>query len=402
MAKLPTFFVRYMSKILWALIILVAPVYSGFSQSADTTQVDLVDLVIGRHKVEQTDQVRSNRKVYFSVLPAPVSTPGGGKAVITSINAAFFLGDPARTNLSNIYLVPFTDFSGRYGLYVKPNLWLDKNSWNFIGDYRIARFPQNTWGLGGSTKEVEQTLIDTDFIRIYQNALKNIGKGWFTGIGYALDYNYNIEESEYAVEGHLDRYLLDTSDPSVSSGITFNIAYDIRYNAINPPKGGYILATWRVNTKSLGSDQDYQTLFLEARKYLPLPKARSILAFRSYYWTMLTGNAPYLHLPATNWAPTSGIASRGFQSGRYRSNAMLYGEAEQRYQLTQNGLFGLVGFINVASASEFETQTFKTWKVGAGFGLRTKFNKYSNANFALDFGFSENYWSVWVNLGEMF
>ncbi len=371
-------------------------------QATDSTQIDLIDLVIGRHKVEQTDQVRSNKKVYFSVLPAPVSTPGGGRAVITSINAAFFLGKPERTNLSNIYLIPFTDFSGRYGLYLKPNLWLDKNSWNFIGDYRIARFPQNTWGLGGSTKEIEQTQIDTDFIRIYQNALKNIGNNLFAGIGYALDYNYNIEESDFAVEGHLDRYLLDTSDPSVSSGVTFNIAYDIRYNPINPPKGGYLLASWRVNTKSLGSDQDYQTLFLDARKYLALPKVRSILAFRSYYWTMLTGNAPYLHLPATNWAPASGIASRGFQSGRYRSNAMLYGEVEQRYQLTQNGLIGLVGFVNVASASEFETQTFKTWKVGAGFGLRTKLNKYSNANFALDFGFSENFWSVWVNLGEMF
>lgn len=391
-----------MSKILGAYFLIVAAVCPGVAQPADTIQVDLIDLVVGRKKVQLTNQIRSDRKVYFSILPAPVSTPGGGRAVITSINAAFFLGDSDNTNLSNIYLIPFTDFSGRYGLYLKPNLWLDNNSWNFIGDYRIARFPQNTWGLGGNTKEIEKTQIDTDFIRIYQNALKNIGKNFFAGIGYALDYNYNIEESEYVTEGHLERYLLDNSDPAVSSGVTFNVAYDIRYNPINPPRGGYFLASWRVNTKTLGSDQDYQTLFIDARKYFQLPKARSILAFRSYYWTLLTGSAPYLHLPATNWAPASGIASRGFQSGRYRSNAMLYGEAEQRYQLTQNGLIGLVGFVNVASASEFETQNFKTWNVGAGFGIRTKLNKYSNANFALDFGFSENYWSVWVNLGEMF
>jgi Omp85 superfamily domain len=391
-----------MLRILLFLFLSITPYFYAFSQNLDSTQIDLVDVVIGRHKVEKTDQVRSTQKVHFSFLPAPVSTPGGGKAVVTAINAAFFLGNPARTNLSNIYLVPFTDFSGRYGVYVKPNLWLDKNSWNFIGDYRIARFPQNTWGLGGSTQEIEQTLIETDFIRVYQNALKNIGKGWFAGFGYALDYNYNIEESEYAVEGHLDRYLLDTSDPSVSSGITFNIAYDIRYNPINPPKGGYFLASWRVNTKSLGSDQDYQTLFIDARKYIPLPAWKSIFAIRSYYWTMLTGNAPYLHLPATNWAPASGIASRGFQSGRYRSNAMMYAEAEQRLNITDNGLFGIVAFANVASASEFETQHFKTWKLGAGFGIRTKINKYSNANFALDFGFSEDFWSVWINLGEMF
>jgi len=391
-----------MLRILLFLFLSITPYFYAFSQNLDSTQVDLVDVVIGRKNLKEANQYRSNKKIQFSFLPAPVSTPGGGRAVITSINAAFFLGDPERTNLSNIYLIPFTDFSGRYGVYVKPNLWLDKNSWNFIGDYRIARFPQNTWGLGGSTKEIEQTLIDTDFIRIYQNALKNIGKGWFAGIGYALDYNYNIEESEYVVEGHLDRYVIDKSDPAVSSGVTFNIAYDVRYNAINPPKGGYLLASWRVNTKTLGSDQDYQTLYLDARKYFALKEARSILALRSYYWTLLTGNAPYLHLPATNWAPASGIASRGFQSGRYRSNAMLYAEAEQRYQVSSNGLFGIVAFANVSSASEFETQNFKTWKVGAGFGIRTKLNKYSNANLALDFGFSENYWSVWINLGEMF
>jgi hypothetical protein len=128
----------------------------------------------------------------------------------------------------------------------------------------------------------------------------------------------------------------------------------------------------------------------------------NLLALRTYYWTVLTGDVPYLHLPATNWAPSSGIASRGFQSGRYRSNAMMYGEAEHRYQLGANGLLGLVTFMNVSSASEYGTQQFKYWKVGAGVGVRAKLNKYSNANLALDFGFSENYWSVWINVGEMF
>ena len=81
---------------------------------------------------------------------------------------------------------------------------------------------------------------------------------------------------------------------------------------------------------------------------------------------------------------------------------MIYGEAGQRVQLTNNGLFGMVIFANIASASEFETQNFKSWKTGVGFGLRAKLNKYANTNLALDFGFSEDFWSVWVNIGEMF
>lgn len=393
-----------MLRILLLVLLLPTPFYYVFAQHVDSTQVDLVDVVIGRKKFQEANKYRSGKRVYFSFFPAPVSTPGGGRAMITSINAAFFLGDPAKTNLSNIYFIPYTDFDSRYGFYMRPNLWLGNNSWNFIGDYRIAHFPQYSWGLGGDSPEYARTLIDTDFIRVYQNALKKISNNWFAGIGYALDYHYNIEESEITIEGegHLDRYILDTSDPAVSSGVTFNLAYDARQNAINPPKGSYFIATWRLNTKAMGSDHNYQTLFIDGRKYFPFSEARSILALRGYYWTLLTGNAPYLHLPSTNWAPASGIASRGFQSGRYRSNAMLYGEAEHRYQLTANGLLGLVTFMNVSSASEFDTQNFKYWKVGAGVGVRAKLNKYSNANLAIDFGFSENYWSVWINVGEMF
>lgn len=370
----------------------------------DTTAVDLVDLVIGRKKFKEANQIRADRKVYFSLFPAPVSTPGGGRAVITAVNAAFHLGDPETTNLSNVYFIPYTDLATRFGLYVKPTIWLSENKWNFIGDYRLASFPQYTWGLGGNTQEFERTLIDTDFLRVYQNALKRIGDAWFAGVGYALDYHYNIEEREVTMEtGHLERYSVALADPSVSSGLTMNVAYDRRINVINPPGGSYFMATWRVNQKALGSDQDYQTLYLDARKYIPFSAKRvNLLALRGYYWTVLTGEAPYIHLPSTNWPPAFGTASRGIQSGRYRSNAMVYGEAEHRYQLTPGGLIGMVVFMNFSSVSEFETQQFKYWKVGAGTGIRLKLNKYSGANLAIDFGFSENFWSVWLNVGEMF
>jgi len=384
-------------------VLLASPFFGVLAQSVDSTQVDLVDVFIGKKKFKESNEIRSDRKVHFSFFPAPVSTPGGGRAMITSVNAAFYMGPPATTNLSNVYLIPFTDLDTRFGIYVKPNLWLRDNTWNFIGDYRFAHFPQYSWGLGGNSQQLAETLIDADFLRIYQNALKKIGNNLFAGFGYALDYHYNIEETGDIAYRHLERYHIPTEDPSVSSGVTFNLAYDSRVNIINPPKGSYIIATWRLNTKSLGSDSDYQTLFMDGRKYFPLSSERmNILALRAYYWTVVTGDVPYLHLPATNWAPASGIASRGFQAGRYRSNAMLYGEAEQRFQLTQNGLLGMVAFMNVSSASEFETQNFKYWQVAGGVGIRAKLNKYSNANVAIDLGFSENFWSVWINVGEMF
>lgn len=375
----------------------------AFGQQPDSAEIDLVDIVIGRKKVQATNQIRSERKVYFSLLPAAVNVPGGGKAVITAINAAFYLGNPAETNLSNLYIIPYTNFVDRYGIYLRPNIWLVKNKFNLTGDYRIAHFPQYSWGLGGNTPQWDESLIDSDYLRLYQTVLFQLYKSVYFGPGYFLDYHYNIDETDFEGSGHIDRYGEGDLGATTSSGLTANLVYDARKNAINPRGGSYVIATWRWNSTGFGSTFNNQSFFIDARKYFMLNHRRShMLALRSYYWTVVNGETPYLDLPATNWAPSQGIASRGFQTGRYRSNAMMYGEAEQRYTLTANGLLGFIVFANVASASEFDTQHFKHWQLGAGLGARLKFNKYSNANLAIDFGFSKNYWGVWLNLGEMF
>lgn len=374
-----------------------------YSQIPDSTRKDLIDLLVPKKNEASVKQYRTTKKVHFSLLPAALNVPGGGKAVITAVNAAFYLGDPQRTNLSNVYLIPYTNFTNRYGLYVRPNLWLSKNRFNILGDYRIAHYPQYSWGLGGDSPAWDESLIDSDYLRFYQTVLVKLFHYWYSGVGYALDHHYNVQESDYLGEGHLARYEQPVTESSVSSGFTANLVFDSRVNAINPPKGAYFLFTWRWNAQGLGSTYRNSLLFTELRKYFRLSHDRdNILALRSYYWTVLNGETPYLDLPATNWQPSGGIASRGFQTGRYRSNALLYGEGEQRLQLSANGLWGIVAFMNVSSASEYNTQQFKYWKVGGGFGVRAKFNKYSNTNLALDFGFSQDYWGVWMNIGEFF
>ena len=383
-------------------LILFSLLIKGFSQPADSVkQKDLVDIIFGSKREVQLNKQRSERKVYFSILPASVSPAGGGRAVITAVNAAFYLGTPASTNLSNVYIIPVTDFSMRYGLYVKPTLWSPNNRWNFIGDYRIAYFPQYTWGLSGNTQTTDRTLINSNYFRIYQNALLKVANHLFVGPGFAIDHYYNIAETEIENTGHLDKYEIPNTGSSFTSGMTFTVAYDLRKNQLNPKQGGYLLTTVRVNSPVFGSDFNQQSLFVDGRKYLPIG-SNDFLCFRSFYWTVLKGSTPYLDLPSVAWVPASGIAARGLQTGRFRSNAMLYGEAEQRFRLTPNGLFGAVVFANVTSVSEFSSQQFKYWHAGAGFGLRLKFNKYSDANLALDLGFSDNFWSAWINLGEVF
>jgi hypothetical protein len=119
-----------------------------FGQIPDSTDVDIVDLLFSKKKREAASAHRSNKKVHFSLLPAALTYPVVVKAVITAVNAAFYAGDASVTNLSNVYIIPYTNFTNRYGLYVRPNIWLPHNKFNLIADWRIAHFPQYSVGFG--------------------------------------------------------------------------------------------------------------------------------------------------------------------------------------------------------------------------------------------------------------
>ncbi len=225
---------------LFFILVLVSLFGNGVSQTKDSlNRTDLIDLIIGSKRESKLNQVRSERKVYFSILPSSVNAPGGGRAVITAVNAAFYLGNPATTNLSNVYVIPVTDFSMRYGLYVKPTIWSSNNHWNFIGDYRIAYFPQYTWGLGGNPPALDRTLINANYFRLYQHALLKVVNHLFVGPGFAIDNYYNIRETEIENTGHLDRYELPNTGSSYTAGMMFTISYDLRKNQLNPKQGGY-------------------------------------------------------------------------------------------------------------------------------------------------------------------
>ena len=95
-------------------------------------------------------------------------------------------------------------------------------------------------------------------------------------------------------------------------------------------------------------------------------------------------------------------SGRGIEQSRYRGQRLFYFEAEYRRDITANGLLGFVVFSNINSTSEINTNRFVYWHPAGGAGLRIKFNKKSNTNIALDYGFSKNYGAILINLGEAF
>ena len=91
-------------------------IYAQQPVSADTTdlarQKDLIDVLKKLFKMDQKkiDSSRMKKKFQFSIIPVAGSVAGGGTAVATAFNAAFYTGNESTTSLSTITFTPWFTF----------------------------------------------------------------------------------------------------------------------------------------------------------------------------------------------------------------------------------------------------------------------------------------------------
>src|ERR1700744_1835397 len=323
----------------------------------------------------------NGQRVYYTFIPLGAPVPGGGEALVTATNAAFNLGD-RKTFLSNVTFSPSTNLKGEWNFPFRSNIWSPGNKWNFEGDYRVTFYPQYTWGLGGNTAPSDKILVNYTYLRFYQSALRRIGNKpfLFAGIGYNLDYHIHIRTNVESISlTKFSGYPYGTANHSnsISSGLTFNLLYDSRNNSLNPLPGWYYNVVVRANPKALGSQNNWYSLYVDARKYISFdPKRWNVLAFWSYLWTTMGTNSPYLDLPAITWDANQ-RSGRGFYPSRYTGRPLFDFEPENRRSITADELLGFVVFGNLNSVTQPQNSQFSYVHAAAGAGLRVKFNKHS-------------------------
>ncbi|QXV64041.1 BamA/TamA family outer membrane protein [Mucilaginibacter sp. 21P] len=370
-------------------------------------QTDLIDIYRSIFKPKATKpRFSEDKTVYFSILPFGGQVPGGtGKALITSTTAGIYLGPRQTTNISSATFTPYLNFRGRFGLPLRTSVWLPNNEWTIQGDTRFLVYPQYTWGLGSKNGYLDRTLVDYKYIRFYQSVLKQIKPYLFAGVGYNMDYRINVRSEDPNVDlKEFTSYNYGVNGNSFSSGVTLNLLYDTRNNSINPLPGAYANIVYRVNPKFLGSQENWTSIYIDVRKYVSMnpgnPNQQNTLAFWSYLWKAFSSKTPYLDLPSIGWDPYNRSA-RGIDQNRYRGRTLLYFETEYRRDITRNGLLGFVLFSNINTVSGSKS-LFTSWHPAAGTGLRVKFNKGANTNVGIDYGFSQGYRAIMLNLGEAF
>lgn len=358
----------------------------------------------GNIKVEKTHPLQ------WSVIPFAGYSLQTRLAVGVGANAAFFT-DSVKDNQRVSTILTSVNYTQNNQIIVpfQSTIWLRKNTFQYITDFRYLSYPSISYGLGNHSLLSDGFYIDFKSLKIHQTLLRKVSNNFMAGGGYYYDSAWDIEELSMPSQTSFDDYTNNNiGAPEIASGFVAQLRYDSRRNPITPNNGWLFDTKYRVNLTSLGSSASTQTLQVDIRKYIPLSKTReNILAFWLFEWLTLNGKPNYLFLPSTGW-DDSYNTGRGYIQGRYRGFNMHYFETEYRFQITNNGLIGGTVFSNAeyfVNDTHFEKPPYSNnfLHFGYGLGVRVKMNKHSNTNFCVDYGFGANgSKGFFVNIGEVF
>ncbi|MBE7169632.1 MAG: hypothetical protein INR73_03535 [Williamsia sp.] len=370
-------------------------------QPDSVAEKDLIDVLSEwRKKPVSKENKTITAKPSFTVVPAVGYTLQSKLVGSLTGNAVFHYNE---ANISTISAIAGYSQLKQFTMPLESNIWIKQNKLNLVGDFRFYKYPQSTFGLGSGSSVKNEDPMSYSFFRFYEIVLTPVAGNLFAGAGYIFDDHWNIREKGLA-NGHPSDYALyGKAAHTISSGITLNSVFEKRNNPINPSKGSYINLQYRSSWAALANTTKWQSLIIDMRKYFQFPgRSQNVLALWSYNWLIVKGKPPYLDLPSNSWDSYSSTG-RGYIQGRFRGAQMIDAEAEYRFRITRNGLFGAVVFANAESFSALQGSRFQAVQPGAGAGLRIKLNKVSKTNISIDYGFgNQGSHGLFVNMGELF
>ena len=118
---------------------------------------------------------------FFAFLPAAGYTLQSGYTGVVSVNASFFT-DKNKRKASAIQ--SNFNYSEYHQFWVNTNslIYYDKPKLNLVGDWRVQRFPTNTFGLGSHSPVFNVTAIDYYYLKFHQLVLKEVFPDFFLGL----------------------------------------------------------------------------------------------------------------------------------------------------------------------------------------------------------------------------
>lgn len=192
------------------------------------------------------------------------------------------------------------------------------------------------------------------------------------------------------------------------------LIYDTRDFEPDPTKGYYFEIGNEYSSKYIGSQFDFNKLFIQGKAYKKLPFGkRTVVAGRIGIGNIFGSNAPFFEFQ-DQWSPDGSINSlggkqslRGYRANRFLARSLWFSNVEFRYRIAEAKLgkerfaFGVAPFFDVGTVrDDWKKLNVTNVRYSYGLGARITWNQSTIISF--DYGISKEDNLLYIGIGQAF
>jgi len=330
----------------------------------------------------------------FIVLPLVFSSPETSFGFGGATNVTFrFDGEKSTSRPSQFQLGFAYTLNKQFLSYLPFQLFFKDEKYKVYGELGYYRYVYFYFGNGNHTLKSDREIFNVNFPRIRLNGLYGINKNWFVGLRYWMD--------DYDVVKTAEGGLLATDDSIIGrtggllSGAGLVVNYDSRDHLFTPRQGMLAELVLFGNQKILGSNFNFQKIYLDIAAYFPIAKNHTLAA--QIYTEMTTGDVPFNQLSLLGGTKRM----RGYLEGRFRDKQYLASQVEYRFPLFWR--LGMTAFLTTGRVAPTVGELFDAqWYYTYGLGLRIMLDTEARVNLRIDAGFGKETSGFYLTFGEAF
>ncbi|QQR86939.1 MAG: BamA/TamA family outer membrane protein [Flavobacteriales bacterium] len=192
------------------------------------------------------------------------------------------------------------------------------------------------------------------------------------------------------------------------------LIYDTRDLEPDPSNGLYFEIANEYAGKYIGSQFDFNKLFVQARAYRKLPWGRrTVLAFRSAAGNIFGSNAPFFEFQ-DQWSPDGSVNAlggkqslRGYRANRFLARSLWFANIELRIRVAETRFlkqlfaFSITPFYDTGTVRDrWQDLNFRDLRSSYGGGVRIAWNQ--STIISLDIGASQEDRLLYFGIGQVF
>lgn len=377
----------YQKRIIQISVIVLFLLISGSLLGQDTTIVK-----------PNEDKVAIAIEKIFKYFPLPFagySTETDIVLGITKYNAFKIHSNELSDSLiqpSSVLIYGYYTFNNQYKFDMSIDLMHGANKYNSKLDFILFDYPSLYFGIGSDSEESDEILVDFKNLMIASSFDYNFYKELYIGGKYTFNNYLRVRPVEVDSLIDPEDYL---DNEGVQSGLGLRFYREKRDNRIRAKTGSYLLATYDIFGKYLGSEFNYTALLIDVRKYVTPIQQLTIAG--QFYTEMKVGDVPIQSLAVLGGTERM----RGIYENRYRDKTMAMMQVELRFPIVW--ILGGVGYAGVGQvAPTYGDYKFDSFKYGYGVGLRLLIDEKTQSVLRFDVSFREGGHSIFIGFNEAF